>query len=542
MKNYIHHRVYIWVLFLNILLISPIIIYPLNIGIDIIFDPVYIWNFLCSFFSLGVINFSFKRVFYIHLFLLPFYIVSASSVFLIFVFDSRLTSGYLWVFLSNISNTSDFIKTYYMDIFFIFGPFFILYVFFMKKIYVLMFPFDRKYIFYFSISLLLIFYVGLFIRQSGLYSNKYTAIWDVIEHDNSSPFGIISQSLSTYNLLMRYTSDIEKREKFLFNAVQLPRNDEQEIHILVIGESARADRWSINGYYRETSPFLSKQRNFISFSNVISPFTLTQKSVPLIITRANTNNPELARTEKSIISVFNDVGFKTSWLTTQAFDHFAGIIHFVANDAMSVRYFDRVYDTFLLKELGELISDSKRSGAKLFIVLHTKGSHAEYSNRYPDKFKVFPDSNNLSRKVILNNRYDNTILFTDFFLSSVISKLEKSKVQATLTYVSDHGENLMDDERRLVGHSYGSKYDSPVPLFFWYSDEFLKKNKNKIDIAVNNKNRKLTTANVFHSIADIANINFDSFDKSMSIFSDTIKEPVRLIYELSDDKFIEYDK
>ena len=114
----------------------------------------------------------------------------------------------------------------------------------------------------------------------------------------------------------------------------------------------------------------------------------------------------------------------------------------VAAEAGTVRYFSQSFDGVLLNEFRGILDKEPRGSSKLFIVLHTKGSHFDYKRRYPLEFAHFVTPNGARRDTIVD-AYDNSILYTDWFLSELISILSARNTHSALLYASDHGENLL---------------------------------------------------------------------------------------------------
>ncbi|NRA85090.1 MAG: sulfatase-like hydrolase/transferase [Gammaproteobacteria bacterium] len=115
------------------------------------------------------------------------------------------------------------------------------------------------------------------------------------------------------------------------------------------------------------------------------------------------------------------------------------------------------FDEILLTGLVERITSSNKD--KFFVVLHTKGSHdPSYYAKYPSQFEKFTPvcrSEQLSdcTQQALINAYDNTILYTDYFINEAISRLDKLKnIPSMLVYVSDHGESLGESGLYLTAH------------------------------------------------------------------------------------------
>ena len=157
--------------------------------------------------------------------------------------------------------------------------------------------------------------------------------------------------------------------------------------VLVIGESARSDRFSLNGYYRKTNPFLEKEKNIISFPETYALDTYTVKGVKHIFKLNAESN------QNSLISVFKKIGFKTYWFSNQGIQ--GGIARSIASetDILSFSQATRQisignnYDEYLLPNIEKVLKQDFDKNS--FIVLHTIGSHRLYDLRYPENFKYF---------------------------------------------------------------------------------------------------------------------------------------------------------
>jgi glucan phosphoethanolaminetransferase (alkaline phosphatase superfamily) len=172
----------------------------------------------------------------------------------------------------------------------------------------------------------------------------------------------------------------------------------------------------------------------------------------------------------------------------------------------------------------------------MFIVLHHTGSHYKYSQRYPPQFDRFQPSlpknagyNAITKdnKELLVNAYDNTILYTDYCLFSVINRLKQTGCAAALVYMSDHGENLYDDDNNLVLHcSYlGSRFEFNVPFIVWYSDRYKQLYPQKTALLTSNSRKLINSDVLFHSLLDMADVPSLYLDSSLSVFSAAYKEP-----------------
>ncbi|MGI9419487.1 MAG: phosphoethanolamine transferase [Geminicoccaceae bacterium] len=359
--------------------------------------------------------------------------------------------------------------------------------------------------------------------------------------DLSAPTGVIAQGYIVHASIQKHRFNQQIRERFAFGAHR-PTSDRPEILVVVIGESARPDRFATNGYHRETTHHLRELDNLISFTNVVTEWPLTQASVPIMLSRATARDMDRALKEKSIVAALGEAGFETHWITVQPFSHYGGFIHVLAGDADKIQYLNRVHDGVLLGALDAILDDAAVGDRKIAIFMHSLGSHQSYINRYPPEFSFFDDSGEgLTYKETLDNAYDNSIRYTDWFLSEIIARLQSAGAIASMLYVSDHGENLLDDEREILGHNFGTKYDFSIPLILWYSDEYFEAHPEKIENALGRVAQKLGTSNIFDSLADIADLRFESFREENSFLSSSFMESPRIVYRQNEDYFFDYD-
>ncbi|SIO31674.1 phosphoethanolamine transferase [Halodesulfovibrio marinisediminis] len=247
--------------------------------------------------------------------------------------------------------------------------------------------------------------------------------------------------------------------------------------ITIIGESARADRFQINGYQRETTPLLNKENNLVNFGAIKSFSAYTRLSVPAMITPATLARPETTMT--SFLGVFKKHGFKTTWLSandrtdshnTPTTNAIGDIDQKLFRNRFCKVSYGQFYDEMLLPPLKKVLESTSSSQA---ITIHTRGSHASYNARYTKEFAKFtPDD--YEQGVYsdgLENAYDNSILATDSFIVSVINLVRDKN--AVVIYSSDHGESLGEDGRFMHGNP-AIKEQREVPFLVWFSDTYAK--------------------------------------------------------------------
>jgi len=314
--------------------------------------------------------------------------------------------------------------------------------------------------------------------------------------------------------------NFEKEVKhFSFGARQNSPNQENETYILIIGETARRHNFHIYGYERQTTPELEKIENIVAFSDVNSCGTLTLISLPQMITRADPDHFDLQFKEKTIVDLFREAGFYTAWIGVQNISspivkrlkNVTDYTYFSTSDISSGHFFD----TDVLNNIQQVLNDKKHK--KKLIVIHTLGSHFRYSNRYPSDFEKYKP--NIAKSGYSNigpeyknelvNSYDNSILFTDYFLSSVIKKLENTNAISGMIYLSDHGENLYDDGKTIFhGGEKPTPYEYEIPYLVWFSEKFQNFYPEKAEALHNNKNKKASSTSTFYTLAEMANIGY----------------------------------
>ncbi|MCL2649503.1 MAG: phosphoethanolamine transferase [Candidatus Azobacteroides sp.] len=362
--------------------------------------------------------------------------------------------------------------------------------------------------------------------------------------ENVYPYDLLATFWKTHNIRKTVRQQREKVKNFVFHAEKIDTTDTREIYVFVIGESARYDNFSINGYEKDTSPLLEKTNNLISYSDYYSGANATMNSVPLMLTRSTPQTFEISQEEKTFVDAFKEAGFKTYWLGNQCGG--SEYIRRISKDADG-EYFNSggensiLYDETLWPYFRKILNKNEN---KVLIVLHTLGSHFRYELRHPPRFKVFTPSYEgaLDRSELipknrqkLMNTYDNSILYTDYFLANTINMIDSLKAISSLIYVSDHGENFFDTDENLFIHANlrYSKYDVHVPLFVWCSDQYIKNWGEKYEMMKQNKDKKISQANMFYSVLDIANITFPGqrLDKSFASGS-LVEDSVRYIYKI----------
>jgi len=282
-------------------------------------------------------------------------------------------------------------------------------------------------------------------------------------------------------------------------------DDEKMLVVLIIGETARAHNFSLYGYKRQTNPKLSKT-NITVLKNSTSCSTYTTKSIACML--SHNNDSSLTTLYENLPSYLQRQGADTIWRTKNWGEPELKVQTYQRNNTLEKQCKQQKqsgcdYDEVLLTGLKNRILSSKKQ--KIFVVLHTKGSHGpSYNTQYPPEFeKYIPVCKSVELSKCSNeeliNAYDNTIFYTDYFINKTINKLKDlNNIPSMLIYASDHGESLGEYGLYLHGtpYSIAPDYQTKIPFMIWLSTKF--KNKKNIKSIVQKKSH--SHQNIFHTI------------------------------------------
>ena len=342
---------------------------------------------------------------------------------------------------------------------------------------------------------------------------------------NSSNWLWIDKNSKTVGALVMPWSYVVNTSRFYYHKNQenqkqvlLPnatiKNSEKSIVVLVIGESARSENFSLYGYEKQTNPLLSKIANIHSYK-ANSSATYTTAGVKSILDYKNTN---------SLFEILPNYLFRNNvdviWRTTNWGEPKVNIKNYQKRidlkNIIGEKQYKSEYDEVLLNGLKEQILASQKN--KILVVLHTSTSHGPtYYKKYPPEFNVFSpvcksvELGNCTQEELIN-AYNNTILYTDYILATLINELKQlPEYNSTMLYVSDHGESLGENNLYMHGIpvSIAPKEQLEIPFIVWKSDDSSKELKD---------NEILSQYNVFHSVLDFLAIESPIYDEKMSIF------------------------
>lgn len=347
---------------------------------------------------------------------------------------------------------------------------------------------------------------------------------------HSYPFNI-ARNTYYYSVEKSVMQDLLKqREDFRFNATVKDKSG-AETFIFVVGETSRRDFNSLYGYSRETNPNLKRLDDLLVFNDAISPANATVPSLKAVLHLSTAEDDSQFFHTKSIVSLAKEAGYKTWWLSTQSkygkYDtsvSSSGVDSDVKWHLENRRSLRRTFDGALIPFLKKGLDDVS---SKKFIVMHLYGSHLSYVERYPESFSKFdgvPKGYESRTAAIQNkvNQYANSIRYTDSVLSEVIKAAQLKKTPTCVVYSADHGEYLADYlDNDSFGHGGALPYkrEVEVPLFVWCSKQYIKQNPEKWQAMMANREQPINTEDMFYSLSDLLQINYDLMRPERSFFS-----------------------
>lgn len=356
---------------------------------------------------------------------------------------------------------------------------------------------------FFTISSITLVFIAVLV-----FANATNWLW--IDKNSKQLGGLAMPWSYSVNVSLFYIHKFKKNEKEILLPNAVIKDNQKSVVVLVIGESARRQNFSLYGYKKNTNPLLSKTENLFHF-NATSCATYTTAGVKCIL--EHTNSDDLYEILPNYLYRNN---VEVIWRTSNWGEPPVHIEKYQNRDVLKKDCKeDCDYDEVLLTGLKEQILASKKN--KILIVLHTSTSHGPtYSKKYPPRFETFkPVCNSVElgkcSQTELLNAYDNTIVYTDYILHNVIEDLKQLKeYKSTMIFVSDHGESL--GEKNLYMHgvpmSFAPKEQYEIPFIVWVSDNSKQLKPNK----------ELSQNHVFHSVLNFLNIQSPVYNEQLNIY------------------------
>lgn len=311
---------------------------------------------------------------------------------------------------------------------------------------------------------------------------------------------------------------------------KIPETDvSRELIIMVVGETARADHFSLNGYAKETTPLLKKEK-VISFTDVTSCGTSTAISVPCMFSYSEGTefDVDTSRTTENALDVLKHAGVTVLWRDNNSSSK--GVADRISyedyrNRDTNPRCDVECRDEGMLVGLQDYI-DRHPSG-DILIVLHQMGNHGPaYYKRYPQAFERFTpvcktnELSDCSAEEIIN-AYDNVIVYTDYFLSKVIERLKYNddRFETAMLYVSDHGESLGEHGLYLHGmpNFVAPENQRHVPMIMWIGKNF---DETSYDELFAKRHDPYSHDTIFHTLLGLMEVESSLYNPTLSLLGE----------------------
>lgn len=319
---------------------------------------------------------------------------------------------------------------------------------------------------------------------------------------NTPPYNIFTQLGISAKQLISKSLLFDKGNDFCFNATRsetAPNDSVREVYIFGVGESVRWDHTSFSNYERNTTPELKATEGLVSFDNYHSTATLTYYSVPVMISRATSDDFNLHYREKCITQAFKECGFQTYVISTGKL---------LAHDPDLSRGTDEIID-IRHDSLSLAIIDSITAiHPKTMFIVQMMQSHSYYGNFTPDCDVYHPNLITDGEATVegYTNAYDNSIVYTDKLIARMLQQLDKPNTQAAFIYASDHGEIPIPHGHRRGNSLNPGDVEYHVPMFFWGNTTWRKNHPEMQAQAEAHNNLPTNADNLFYSCIEMADI------------------------------------
>lgn len=305
----------------------------------------------------------------------------------------------------------------------------------------------------------------------------------------------------------------------------------KDLLVIIVGETARAENFSLNGYARLTNPLLA-QKDIVNFSNTHSCATATAESVPCMFSDLDRQHfkSNAARSRENLLDAFRHAGLSVLWRDNNS--SCKGVCARVEHetlldlDVSEHCNEDGCLDDILLYKLDEYLAGLQQDGV---IVLHQMGSHGPaYYKRYPEQFEQFKPAceknsvHNCNHQEIIN-AYDNTLLYNDYFIASVIDYLQArtDNFNSAMIYISDHGESLGENGVYLHGLPYfmAPEQQTHIPFMVWLSESMQQTRLIDKQCLTSRSDQIYSHDNLIHSALGLMNVSAAAYHPEMDIFN-----------------------
>ena len=349
--------------------------------------------------------------------------------------------------------------------------------------------------------------IGLALLLTVVFGNMKN--WPWIDR-NSTELGGLSMPWSYVVNSFRYWDAEKKRnaeEILLPDATKV--SDSRDVCVLIIGESARRDHFSLYGYEKETNPYTAKDS--VVAIKAKAAATNTIGGVKALVSAFPSGD-----LYEILPNYLQRAGVDVTWRTGNWGEPPVKTEKYYTKDALHKRFPDMPvhYDGILFEGLREDLEANEAQ--KVFVVIHTYTNHGpSYNTNYPKEFEVFTpvcntvEMSQTSREELLN-AYDNSIVYADYLTHSVIEAVRSLDRRALVLFVSDHGESLGENNLYMHGvpMAMAPKEQLEIPYVVWTSDPSLRVK----DLA------EVGQYSVYHTVLRFLGIESPVYNPELDIF------------------------
>jgi glucan phosphoethanolaminetransferase (alkaline phosphatase superfamily) len=266
--------------------------------------------------------------------------------------------------------------------------------------------------------------------------------------------------------------------------------------VLIVDESIRADILGINGYKKDTTPYLrsvetgivnyglaASSSNCSDYSNLILRTGVRKGEIP--------DHNQMTLKKPSIWQFTKKAGFYNVYLDAQSAEEWANYQNFMnEHEASFVDEIIRVRQKIAYESDGvarKKLIDLLRQPGKTFIMLNKYGIHFPYFRSYPKEYNIFspalePGEPMNDRGKALNSYMNGVRWSVDDWFKDLLSESGDFKTYVII-YTSDHGQNIVDDGT-LATHCRprANRFEGIVPMMVFSNDAAILKRYKAVQV------------------------------------------------------------
>ena len=328
-------------------------------------------------------------------------------------------------------------------------------------------------------------------------------------------------AINEYNEDLTWLKNKAKQREEDRGKIVVSKDGMDEIHVVIIGESANRNHFSLYGYPRFTNPELERRiadNDLVVYEQAYSCGVSTLGVLSYALTAATLKKGR-PQTSSTVIEVLNRAGFETFWVHNGSTSLRNNLLGLISEQAQYTDHLSSIYGTEdgkLLEEVSKVLAND--TGKNKVIFLKTQGSHVGYCKRLPegDEWKfgdldfdrwLIPNKYELTKVSAQSNCYDGSIKYTDYFIDEIINIVESKGKVASVVYVSDHGDEVVQGTAHM-GNSptYGV---FAVPMILWFSEKYKQEYKEKYANIVRNAKSVFVNDVLFDSLLGLMAVDYE---------------------------------